>query len=111
VDLLRGRELWPQVQADGRYLFVHQGLVKEALPPGDYAWWIFSLETGKQVAKLPFEGHAGVMAVVGPRCYSVVQGRGAGGVQPRSLRAVDLATGNRLWERPIEGIRRLPFLP
>src|SRR5262249_9105983 len=43
VVLLQGKALWPQITADRRYVFVHQALVKEKLPEGDYAWWIFSL--------------------------------------------------------------------
>src|SRR5262249_2605919 len=50
VELMKGKALWPMVSTDGRHLFVHQALVKEQLPEGDYAWWVFSLETGKQVA-------------------------------------------------------------
>ena len=114
--LLEGKELWPRVQPDRRYVFVHQALVKEQLPAGDYAWWIFSLQTGKQVGKVPFEPSGQEMGVIGPRVFFVVPGAakrppGFPMLQPRSLRALDLATGKTLWERPIEPQRRLLPLP
>ncbi len=117
ATMLKGKELWPQVSADGKYVFVHQGLVKEQLPPGDYAWWVFSLETGKQVAKLPYEGSLVDATVLGERLYHLVGGPrkpGFGGgerVQPRHVKAVDLKSGKLVWERPVEGVRFLPPLP
>jgi hypothetical protein len=114
VTLLDGKELWPQVQPDGRYLFVHQALVKEQLPPGDYAWWIFSLETGRQVGKIPFEGGTQGLSVLGPRVFVVAAApakRPRPGefarTEPRVLRALALPDGKRLWERPIEPMRRM----
>jgi hypothetical protein len=116
VVLLLGKELWPRIQPDHRYVFVHQALVKEQLPPGDYAWWIFSLETGRQVGKVPFDAAGQEMSVIGPRLYTVVavagkRPPGFSATQPRALRAVDLRSGKTLWERAIEPQRRLLPLP
>jgi hypothetical protein len=115
VELLRGKALWPQLSIDGGYLFVHQGVVKEQLPPGDYAWWVFSLETGKQVGKFPFESVLNNVVVYGSRAYHLVDGKvkfqPGPTVQPRSLRAIDLMSGKILWERPVEGQKVLPPLP
>jgi outer membrane protein assembly factor BamB len=120
VSLLTGKSLWPQLAPDGRHLFVHQALVREQLPEGDYAWWVFSMETGKQVAKLPFVGGSQGMTVIGPRAYFMVAGERKGGRpfggpgafdQPRLIWAVDLKTGKKLWERAIEPHRELPPLP
>jgi PQQ enzyme repeat len=116
VELLRGKELWPQVSIDGQHVFVHQALVKEQLPPGDYAWWVFSLETGKQLCKLPYEGPLNNVTVVGTRALFLVGGQRLGPrpgnmVQPRSLRALDLKTGKVAWERPVEGVKVLLPLP
>jgi hypothetical protein len=114
VPLLEGRELWLQVGADRRHLFVHQALVKDQLPAGDYAWWVYSLEDGKQVAKVPY--HAGALALhfadgtvftvteetkLGPR----------GGERNRLLRSIDAATGKTVWERPLYAPPVLPPLP
>jgi hypothetical protein len=112
VKLLEGKALWPQVSADGRHLFVHQALVKEQLPKGDYAWWVFDLESGKQVAKLPYEGQLTDAVVLGSRVYYLSYvprkiGPGAT-VEPRSVKAVDLATGKQAWERPVEGVKVFP---
>ena len=117
VTLLKGKSLWPQVSGDGKYVFVHQALVKEQLPPGDYAWWVFSLETGKQIAKLPYDGQLTEASLLGDRLYHLAGGQGrpvfGGGerVVPRSIKAVDLRSGKLLWERPVEGQRFLPPLP
>jgi hypothetical protein len=115
ATLLEGKSLWPQITADGRHLLVHQALVKEQLPEGDYAWWVFDLETGKQVAKLPYDSALMNPIVLGSRLYYVVSGprKFAPGpsVQPQSVKAVDLKTGKVAWEHPIEGVKLLPPLP
>jgi hypothetical protein len=116
VELMKGKELWPMVSADGRHLLVHQALVKEQLPEGDFAWWVFSLETGKQVAKLPYEGN-GEMAVVGDRVFLVVTGQPKGrprpGMwdQPRTLKVYDIKSGKLAWEHALEPHKMLPPLP
>jgi hypothetical protein len=117
VALLEGKELWPQMSADGHYLFVHQALVKEQLPPGDYAWWIFSLETGQQVAKLPFTEQLTGLTVLGPYAFYLASGPRKGPprpgdlVQPRTLKALELKAGKLAWEHPVEGQRMLLPLP
>jgi hypothetical protein len=117
VELMRGKELWPQVSLDRKYVFVHQALVKEQLPPGDYAWWVFSLETGKQVGKFPFEGTMNNVTVIGPRAYYLVVSQKIGPIaimhmmQPRFLRAIDLKSGKMAWQHPVEGQKMLPPLP
>jgi hypothetical protein len=117
VAMLKGKELWPQLSADGKYVFVHQALVKEQLPPGDYAWWVFSLESGKQVSKLPFTGQLTDAIVLGDRLYHLASGQGkpvfGGGerVTPRSIQAVSLKSGKVVWQRPVEGQRFLVPLP
>lgn len=115
VKLLEGKSLWPQVSGDGRHVFVHQALVKEQLPAGDYAWWVFDLETGKEVAKLPYEGALAEPVVIGSRLYYLVSGPRKIGpmpmVQPRSVKAVDLKTGKVAWEHAIEGVKILLPLP
>jgi hypothetical protein len=114
VELLTGKELWPLIPAGSKHVFVHQALPKENLPEGDYAWWIFSLETGKLEAKIPFEG-AMDLGVVGPRLFYTVspppKGPPGFGERPRSLKCIDLKTGKALWESPIEPHKELPPLP
>lgn len=113
--LLEGRALMFHLAADGRTLLAHQALVKSALPEGDYAWWVFSLETGKQVAKFAYEEGTVSATAVGPRAYVVVQraarGPRFGMTALRILKAVELKSGKILWEHPTEGFRMLPPLP
>jgi hypothetical protein len=106
-ELVKGKSLWPQIGLDGKHVFVHQALVKEHLPDGDYVFWVFDLESGEQVAELPYETMESP-TVLGRRLYYAVvkpaKGGGPGfGVmeQPRALKAVDLKTGKVDWERPL----------
>jgi hypothetical protein len=116
VELLRGKALWPQVSGDGRFVFVHQALGKDQLPAGDYAWWIFDLHSGKQVAKVPFEPGMTDLALVAEKVFFLVPGPrkgppGFGMDTPRLVRAIDAKTGKQLWERVVEPQRRLMPLP
>ncbi len=102
--LLAGKALWPQLAGDGRHLFVHQALVKEQLPPGDYAWWVFNLETGKQVAKVPFEPGTKGLSLLGSRLYfltEVTKGGPRGMQRIRTLKAVSAQTGMLVWQRQV----------
>jgi len=82
--------------------------------PGEATWTAYALATGKEAAKFNTEPGAGEFSVIGPRAYYVVRGKPTGppfgGVIPRTLKAVDLKTGKRLWERPLEG-EQLPPPP
>jgi outer membrane protein assembly factor BamB len=116
VELLHGKAIWPQLSGDGRFLFVHQALVKEQLPAGNYAWWIFDLQSGKQVAKIPFEPGMADLAFVADKVFFVRAGspKGPPGLateMPRVVRALDAKTGKQLWERAVEPQRRLLPLP
>ncbi len=117
VELLRGKALWTLIAPDGRTIAVHQALVKEQLPEGDYAWWVFDTETGKQVAKFLFEPGSTELTAIGPRAYYAVNGPQKGPPRPgffetpRLLKAVDLKTGKQVWERNLPPVRRLPPPP
>jgi outer membrane protein assembly factor BamB len=77
-------------------------------------WDAYSLETGKPAGKFLYESGTEDITVVGPRAYYVVKGalKGPpfGAVLPRTLKAVDVKTGKRLWETALEG-ERLPPPP
>jgi outer membrane protein assembly factor BamB len=114
VTLMQGKALSPLVGGDGKHVAVHQGLVKEQLPQGDYAWWVFDLETGKEVAKFPYEEQTTGISVVGPRAFYVVQSQkagGFGGIINRTLKAVDLKSGKVVWDRPVESTLIMPPPP
>ena len=85
-----------------------------AKPNEEWTWTVCALATGKQTAQFAAESRAEDFTVVGPRAYYVLKGvpKGPpfGGVLPRTLKAVDLKTGKRLWEQPLEG-ERLPPPP
>jgi hypothetical protein len=119
VELMQGQALWPQLSGDRRSVFIHQALVKEKLPPGEYAWSVFDLGSGKRLAKIPFEPGAEELTVIGPRAYYALTKRGGfrpGGrpgmlQQTRTLKAVEVATGQQLWQRPLWAPPVLPPLP
>jgi hypothetical protein len=116
VELMQGKALWKMLGSDHRYLFVHQALVKEQLPPGDYAWWVFSLETGKQVAKIGFEPGAIALQFTEGKVFTVTEetkfaGGPAGGKRTRVLKVFDAGTGQLAWEHTIYAPPVLPPLP
>jgi outer membrane protein assembly factor BamB len=95
-------------------------LVRDATPmpivklDTDWTWTAFALATGKQTAQFSADWRGEDITVVGPRAYYVMKGKGNGppfgGSLPRTLRAVDLKTGKRLWEMALEA-ERLPPPP
>jgi hypothetical protein len=104
VVLFQARAPWPQVAPDRRYLFLHQAVPREELPEGDDAWWVFSLETGKQVAKVPYEVGTGLINLIGPRVYYLVDASGKGQREKtpgRLLKALDVKSGKLLWQHPV----------
>jgi hypothetical protein len=114
ATLLQGKSLFTMPGGDGKHVAVHQGVVKESLPPGDYAWWVFDLESGKEVAKFPYEEQTTGISVVGPRAYYVVQTQkpgGFAGVITRTLKAVDLKSGKVVWDRGVESTKIIPPPP
>jgi hypothetical protein len=114
VTLMQGKSLFYLAGGDGKHVAVHQALVKEQLPQGDYAWWVFNLETGKEVIKFPYEEGTTGVSVVGPRAYYVVQTQkpgGFAGVITRTLKAVDLKSGKVVWDRAVESTKIIPPPP
>jgi outer membrane protein assembly factor BamB len=99
AELLKGKQLLWKLSTDGQHLCVHQDVAEDELPEGDYAWWVFSLETGKQVAKLPYTFDP--IAVVGDRVFRETY-------LPRSisrdrlLSAYDLKSGKLVWKHGLE---------
>jgi hypothetical protein len=91
-------------QMTSEHLLAHKALARTSLPEGDYAWWVFDLATGKEVAKLPYQPGTESATVLGPRAYYVVIGaRGPRDrSQPRTLHALDLKSGKVIWEHKVE---------
>jgi hypothetical protein len=124
-ELKSGKALDPQTLAEGgpfQTVFVPSAgvaLVRNttAKPESDdAAWVVYSLETGKETARFSFDPGTTEATVVGPRAYYVVQGQPKGPpagafTLPRTLRAVDLKTGKRLWDHPLEGLDNTPPPP
>jgi hypothetical protein len=108
VELLKGKRLWAQASAEGKYLFVRQIVMKDQSYSGEYTWWVFALDTGKLVAKHPFEGLLEKTTVLGGRLYYQTRGqttrKQGEWVQPREIQVVDLQNGKLLWSRPLEGL-------
>jgi hypothetical protein len=96
------------VPSAGVVLVRRTGLPEKA-PEEDAAWTVYSLETGKKTAMFLSEANTAEITVVGPRAYYVVKEPAKtpfGGVLGRTLKAVDLKSAKRLWERPLEGERQ-----
>lgn len=115
-DLIQGKRLIARPTLNGQ-----QVCVRDAAPSpdqkldlaGQHAWSIFSLETGDKIANLPFQPGTQEIAVAGARAYCLIAGSLRGAVDrpfdhARTLRAIDLATGKTVWERPLEAKRITP---
>jgi hypothetical protein len=121
LEMHRGKRLNVMVSLDRRHF-----LIREAEGPPDEGnmggrppkpvCWAFSLETGLPTAKLPYEPGMQSLVILGPNAYYLV-GRSMRGtleapvLQPRILRAVDLKSGKKAWERPVGGKVVLPVNP
>ena len=116
-DLAGDKPLHPVVLEEGgpydRERVIGPGVVLIHRKSGDAAWDVYSVE-GNRWGRSPTSWAPRTLPAVGPRAYCMVQGehKGSpfGGVIPRTLKAVDLKTGRRLWEQPLEG-ERLPPPP
>jgi outer membrane protein assembly factor BamB len=119
VELLEAPAFRIEMSPESGRVLVHKAVAKEALPQGDYAWWIFDLATGKQVGKLEFIPTTREVGLVGSRAFFVVNppskgpgpGPFGGFTTLRSLQAVDIATGKKMWEHNLEPERRMPPPP
>lgn len=112
-ELLRGKKLLARTTMDEQIL-----CLREASPsPGENGsfaqkkpqiWWLFSVQTGKLLGRIPDEAGMNSIVVLGKRVFYLVPGTLRGSldqahVQPQTLRAVDLSGGQKLWERPVAG--------
>jgi hypothetical protein len=96
IELTQGKDLSSQVTLDGRSLLVHEPGAEKPSP-----WLVFSLETGKQIAKIQYVEGARQVSLVGPRALFAVTGDEGQTI----VRSVDLESGRLLWERLIKGPR------
>ena len=108
IELMKSKNnLRLSVTRDGRYVFVTVERLKQ---PSDYVY-VFSTETGKRLAKLPFEQVRGAdFTVLGSRMFVLRRESRAGldGLQAQSLRAIDLASAETVWEHPLKGLSTFP---
>jgi hypothetical protein len=79
-------------------------------------WQVFSLETGKRIAQFTVESDTMQPTILGPCLYYAFMGKADLGnpevpnlPMVRQLRAVDLKTGTKLWNRLLEDLPWDPF--
>jgi hypothetical protein len=113
-ELLRGKRLLARTTLDEQIL-----CLREASPSPDERtslmpkkatawWWLFSVQTGELIGRIPEDAGMHAIAVVGKRVFYLVPGTFRGSldqpnVQPQTLRVIDLSSGKKLWERPVAG--------
>jgi hypothetical protein len=115
-EVFHGARLVIQPTLNDRYV-----CVRDAVPSPDHksdergrhAWRIFDAATGDFVGRLSYEPGTQSIAVIGPRAFVLVAGPIAGSLRqpfasPRTIKAIDLATGKTIWERPAEEKRLTP---
>jgi len=118
-ELLRGKRLLVRTTLDEQILCLREGDSSPDEHPsfsratGEQAkashwWWLFSVQTGKLLGRIPDEAGMNTIVIVKDRVFYLVPGTLRGhldqpNVQPQILRAVDLSSGKKLWERPVAG--------
>lgn len=113
-ELLSGKRLMVRVTLDERVLCLREaGLHSKEdgslIPRKESSWWLlFSTETGKQIGRVREEAGMNTFVVHGKRVFYLVPGPMRGpldrpNLQPRILKAIDLSSGKKLWERPVAG--------
>jgi hypothetical protein len=118
-ELLHGKRLLARVTLDERVL-----CLREVAPSPDEngtlkptksqaCWWLFSVETGEPIGRVPDEAGMQSLAVLGKKVFYLVPGvlRGSldqPSLQPRVLKAVDLSSGKKIWEHPVAGKLHTP---
>src|SRR5262249_29959571 len=101
------------LSTDRKHILVDQDLGKEDRPLRDQAWCVFSLETGKQLGKIPFDGAVGEMTVLEREvfCEVDVMVFEPGDKQRRLIKARDLNSGKLIWQHELWLAPILPPLP
>jgi hypothetical protein len=97
VALLRGRNVITSLTPDGRELVQQDGSALDALPPEQRLYWVYSVETGALLAKIPHD-HAAAAEVDAIGRQGFVEVADEHGPQ---LVAYDLRTGARVWVRAL----------
>lgn len=112
-ELMRGRRLLVRTTVDEQIL-----CLREANPNPDEQvsltqrrqpnWWLFAVQTGKLIGSIADEAGMNTLVVLDQHMFYLVPGTLRGqldhpNVQPQLLRAVDLSTGKKIWERPVAG--------
>jgi hypothetical protein len=127
IELLDGNWTPGPFSLDGRNVFIrHQetkadwrkstakgGLSANEVPIGRQQWWIFSMESGALLGKVPLQdGSVEAVERVRDRVYFGLQD--STGVKkpeyqefPRTLRVIDSNSGTVLWERAVFPAKRL----
>lgn len=113
-ELLRGKKLLVRTTLDEQILCLHEGSPR----PDDSAslmpkkspswWWLYSVLTEKPLGRIPDEAGMHSIAVVGKHVFYLIPGTLHGSLdrphfQPQTLRAIDLSSGQKLWEHPVAG--------
>jgi len=114
VELIVGRLLRYELSADAATVLVCQ-LGNLSSPQRWGNWSAFSTETGKKLSAFDKPSGLPTVSALGSRAYLVLEGPGKGiaagrELRSRTLRAIDLKSGKKVWERSLEG-RVIPVPP
>ncbi|NOT00868.1 MAG: hypothetical protein HOP29_09590 [Phycisphaerales bacterium] len=106
VTLFEGGMTLRNRSADGRHILASRPAAAGSGDGGSFIWSVFALETGARVGECRGSAPGGLNLVADSTLLQLVsQGttlvNGKWIDEPLRLRATDLATGVRLWERPV----------
>src|SRR5262245_12436204 len=96
MELTSGKALCPHLCADGRHLLIVYAGDKSDLQQTRPHFPVFSLESGRELGKVPANANRMTLTVAGPRAFFAETGPSTPGNReyPRTLKAVDLRTGD-----------------
>jgi hypothetical protein len=102
--LVTGQSVEPTLTEDGRYLFV-----RRTDPPGE-SWEVWEVATHKNVGRIAHDPGSDLPAVLAGRVYYLAPTPTSTGITYR-LKAVDLHSGQFLWEHELGGPAQLESAP
>jgi hypothetical protein len=109
--LMEREALTAQLTHDGAHLLVHPTTATNVAPADHDVYRVFSLRTGDKVGQFQSEGGT-LYTVIGTRVYVLVTHPSTdAALARRTVRAIDLTTGQTVWELPVRPRVDLPPRP
>ena len=110
-QLMQGSNLGLQTSPDARYLFVHDGIIGDAVKGSARRWQVFSLRTLRPVANVPYLAGQTCANVAANAVVTLIEKSpppNRGGSRSRDLVAYATSNGEVRWSVKLRGDPQLP---